>query len=1005
MLLKGNYLATGVLAVSDRIQWVHLGGGNADFAPSGVVFESSDASGVNTAVYVWASDSGGLLYHTGIPTADSDGTAVASGGTGDVSADAAFATDNILIMSDGTAKKVQKTGIGIHASNYSMTLPDGASLSLQENITFGGATTVNHIKMPDNLADGLSFEDASANSYLKFVSTTASKGVTIGQTLTAPSGSKIGNLTLGDGSIVDSGGTIATTGHVHIDGDDKQLQIGNETTDSYITFNGTSLMFYDTEVGSAQSLNTLMTGTQLNPTVTGDLGIANGKFDWTDSTDETAATWVFSNTGAGSDIDIGSAVTTGEGIHIIANDLTTGSALLIETDGTGAAGTLLDLDITAAGHNTTGNFIRCYDGSGDVFEVGKYGALTIAGTAGGTAAITVTKGDLVLSDGIINLDLDSNHGALNVTRNYTGAASTPVAYIKEDYTGANQAALQVVSDVTGAYDTVIVDHAGTEAAVLTNVSNTAGDGLEVVLASGATGNGIFINGTTTNGYVGAAAAGMVHIKQDGTMTNAAASALRVDYDGTPAALACGYAINVDDDGDAIASSYAVSINSANNTPLKLETGATTKPTLLIEATAAQTASTLKIDGDTNDFTGADNVGLVHIDNDSAAQNAGASLLVLDFAGTGTSGAEGTCFRALDTGSAASGTPYAAEIASTANNGLQISTGAAGKTALTLKSYTNATASTLIVDGDLNGWTGDNNTGMVHLKNDIALAQTTASTLLIDVGTTAPKDAAKGYCLRVADTSLVATSNNAYAVVIDSTANHGLEIITQAAAATNLTVSGVAAQTAPLIKVDASTGTGWDGADDTGALEITSDSILVANGATLLRVESAAQQKAGSEGALARFENTGAAQANAVMVEIVAKDETEVALNVGSGMVTVADWVTAGGYHHVVTDVTATDAGLQLSDKYGFYTFDETTGDNGDILLLPTAVVGMEMWLQNIDAAQSVELKPYSGEQINGLGANTATTVAAGSLVHCICSVTGHWRANTYAADGTITACA
>ena len=142
-----------------------------------------------------------------------------------------------------------------------------------------------------------------------------------------------------------------------------------------------------------------------------------------------------------------------------------------------------------------------------------------------------------------------------------------------------------------------------------------------------------------------------------------------------------------------------------------------------------------------------------------------------------------------------------------------------------------------------------------------------------------------------------------------------------------------------------------------------------------------------------------------MVEIVAKDKTEVALNVGSGLVNAAHWITAGGYHNVVTDVTATDAGLQLADKYGFYTYDETTGDNGDILLLPPAVVGMEMWLQNIDGASSVLLTPYSGEQINALGANTPTTVGAGVLTHLICSVTGHWRGNNYAAAGTITACA
>jgi hypothetical protein len=201
----------------------------------------------------------------------------------------------------------------------------------------------------------------------------------------------------------------------------------------------------------------------------------------------------------------------------------------------------------------------------------------------------------------------------------------------------------------------------------------------------------------------------------------------------------------------------------------------------------------------------------------------------------------------------------------------------------VEAYTNHTVPLILLDGDTAGFLGASNVGMLTIQNDIELTNVNSSALVIDVGATKPKDAAEGYCLRIIDTSVVSTANTAYAAYIDSTANHGLKIETRAVAATNLTLSGVAAQTASLMIVDASTGSGWDGADDTGAFEITSDSILVANGATLFRVESSAQQKAGSEGALARFENTGAAQADAVMVEIVAKDETEYALTVGAGI--------------------------------------------------------------------------------------------------------------------------
>ena len=48
-----------------------------------------------------------------------------------------------------------------------LTISDGGSISLQEDITFTGATTENLIKMPDNLADALSIQEG-ANKYVTF---------------------------------------------------------------------------------------------------------------------------------------------------------------------------------------------------------------------------------------------------------------------------------------------------------------------------------------------------------------------------------------------------------------------------------------------------------------------------------------------------------------------------------------------------------------------------------------------------------------------------------------------------------------------------------------------------------------------------------------------------------------------------------------------------------------------------------------------------------------------
>jgi len=63
-----------------------------------------------------------------------------------------------------------------------ITVQDGSSINLQEDITFTGATTVNQIKFPDNLADALSFKEG-ANAYLSFTSTDGSESVNIHKTI------------------------------------------------------------------------------------------------------------------------------------------------------------------------------------------------------------------------------------------------------------------------------------------------------------------------------------------------------------------------------------------------------------------------------------------------------------------------------------------------------------------------------------------------------------------------------------------------------------------------------------------------------------------------------------------------------------------------------------------------------------------------------------------------------------------------------------------------------
>ena len=82
----------------------------------------------------------------------------------------------------------------------------------------------NSIKIPDNQASALIIEEAD-NAYITFVTTNSSEAITVAKattfssTISAATGSTIGNLTLANGSITDSGGaldfgneTLTTTG-------------------------------------------------------------------------------------------------------------------------------------------------------------------------------------------------------------------------------------------------------------------------------------------------------------------------------------------------------------------------------------------------------------------------------------------------------------------------------------------------------------------------------------------------------------------------------------------------------------------------------------------------------------------------------------------------------------------------------------------------------------------------------------------------------------------------
>jgi len=94
---------------------------------------------------------------------------------------------------------------------------------------------------------------------------------------------------------------------------------------------------------------------------------------------------ITSGAARGIDVTMVGLTTTGFGIKVTMDAITTGDMLYLDNGG----------DTLTAG---SGFFINCNDDNTSKFTVSKHGATTIAGTAAGTTAFTVSLGDIVVVD-------------------------------------------------------------------------------------------------------------------------------------------------------------------------------------------------------------------------------------------------------------------------------------------------------------------------------------------------------------------------------------------------------------------------------------------------------------------------------------------------------------------------------------------------------------------------------------------------------------------------------
>ncbi|KKM80626.1 hypothetical protein LCGC14_1337930, partial [marine sediment metagenome] len=231
----------------------------------------------------------------------------------------------------------------------------------------------------------------------------------------------------------------------------------------------------------------------------------------------------------------------------------------------------------------------------------------------------------------------------------------------------------------------------------------------------------------------------------------------------------------------------------------------------IIAGAAQTVSLAVFEGSTNDWDGADNVGMVHINTDAPLVDTGASLLIVTQSGTPIASAEGFLARFIQSGTArtnataveievkatqpalavngitkingqdaagatlfqvagvgASGDADAMSISNTgAGDCLQISPGETDTGGINMVALAAGTVPLIIVDGVTNDWDGANDKGMVNITHDTALIHA-GSSLLYVAQTTAVKSDAEGFLARFFSDATAQTGAHAVEIEVTNT---------------------------------------------------------------------------------------------------------------------------------------------------------------------------------------------------------------------------------------------
>ena len=498
------------------------------------------------------------------------------------------------------------------------------------------------------------------------------------------------------GTISFSDEIVNTTGHIGILADNGQLRFGDSgATDSYITFTGTDLTFFDSVVG-AVTLATLAGTNLTGPTVIGDMTLGDGKISLTDADAETAL--AITSAAVGQDV-----------VTITGNSV--------------VGGTLLKLTATEGTLNT-GYYIRAYDVTGvaNVFTVGEDGVTVITGAA--SNVLTLTLGHLLLTDGNIDIqegkvEVDSTVDETSYFKRNNAASAAAVVEIEQTHVGATGPALLLDQNATGAAKCLEIVHDGDQGAIdISAGAARTGDVITIAMANQTAQKAISITGAWT----GAATTGLIDLNSSGALA-ADAAMIRIVSSGNIAGANDGALLELIETGAAQATSYVLRIASTSNEALHVDTGlslfdervtitladntgpalAITNPDttgnthavtitpsgsgsglsispqeadtrgILLTTVASSTVPLISIDATTGaGWIGAATTGCINIVGDGALA-ADAAFLRIASSGQPAAANDGICIDIVESG-AAQATSYAVKIDSASNEALHVATG-------------------------------------------------------------------------------------------------------------------------------------------------------------------------------------------------------------------------------------------------------------------------------------------------------------------------------------------